>query len=54
MAPPSLTGDYAVGLEQLSSMNRDHNTTGLQQFGGASSSLIFVFVCFHGVSNFVI
>ncbi|KAI6689764.1 hypothetical protein NL676_026592 [Syzygium grande] len=34
VAPPSLTGDYAVGLEQLSSMNRDHNTTGLQQFGG--------------------
>ncbi|KAI3442550.1 Calcium-transporting ATPase, partial [Psidium guajava] len=34
VAPPSLTGDYAVGLEQLSSMNREHNTTSLQQFGG--------------------
>ncbi|KAF8025302.1 hypothetical protein BT93_F2213 [Corymbia citriodora subsp. variegata] len=34
VAPPSLTGDYAVDLEQLSSMNRDHDTTSLQQFGG--------------------
>lgn len=33
VAPPSLTGDYAVDLEQLSSMNRDNNTTSLHQFG---------------------
>jgi Ca2+-transporting ATPase len=30
------TGDYAVSLEQLASMTRDHNISALQEFGGAS------------------
>ncbi|EYU26420.1 hypothetical protein MIMGU_mgv1a024499mg [Erythranthe guttata] len=32
--PPSPNGDYEIGLEQLASMNRDHNITALQQYGG--------------------
>ncbi len=37
MAIPSTpTGDYAIGLEQLASMTRDHNISALQQYGGAS------------------
>ncbi|KAK4394994.1 Calcium-transporting ATPase 9, plasma membrane-type [Sesamum angolense] len=34
VAPPSPTGDYGIGLEQLASMNRDHNLSALQQYGG--------------------
>ncbi|KAL7101938.1 hypothetical protein ACP275_08G087600 [Erythranthe tilingii] len=34
VAPPSPNGDYEIGLEQLASMNRDHNITALQQYGG--------------------
>uniref|UniRef100_A0A6M2F9D3 Calcium-transporting ATPase n=1 Tax=Populus davidiana TaxID=266767 RepID=A0A6M2F9D3_9ROSI len=33
--PPTATGDYAIGLEQLASMTRDHNFSSLQQYGGA-------------------
>ncbi|KAF9675091.1 hypothetical protein SADUNF_Sadunf10G0195300 [Salix dunnii] len=33
--PPTATGDYAIGLEQLASMTRDHNISSLQQYGGA-------------------
>ncbi|GER28339.1 calcium-transporting ATPase [Striga asiatica] len=32
--PPSPNGGYAIGLEQLASMNRDHNISALQQYGG--------------------
>ncbi|EYU26961.1 hypothetical protein MIMGU_mgv1a020650mg [Erythranthe guttata] len=34
VAPPSPNGDYEIGLEQLASMNMDHNITTLQQYGG--------------------
>jgi Ca2+-transporting ATPase len=34
--PSTPTGDYAIGLEQLASMTRDHNISALQQYGGAS------------------
>ncbi|OWM81911.1 hypothetical protein CDL15_Pgr007950 [Punica granatum] len=34
--PPTPTGEYAIGLEQLVSMSRDHNSSALQQYGGAS------------------
>ncbi|KAK4427477.1 Calcium-transporting ATPase 9, plasma membrane-type [Sesamum alatum] len=36
VAPPSPNGDYGIGLEQLASMNRDHNLSALQQYGGVS------------------
>ncbi|KAM7260123.1 hypothetical protein ACFE04_015864 [Oxalis oulophora] len=32
--PPKPTGDYAIGLEQLASVSRDHNISALQQYGG--------------------
>ncbi|KAG8380254.1 hypothetical protein BUALT_Bualt07G0174100 [Buddleja alternifolia] len=35
VTPPSPNGDYAIGLEQLASMNRDHNLGALQEYGGA-------------------
>lgn len=35
MAPPSPSGEYEIALEQLASMNRDHNLNALQQYGGA-------------------
>ncbi|KAK7325335.1 hypothetical protein VNO77_29497 [Canavalia gladiata] len=31
---PTPVGEYAVGLEQLVSMNKDHNISALQQYGG--------------------
>ncbi|KAF4347575.1 hypothetical protein G4B88_009931 [Cannabis sativa] len=34
VAPPSPTGDYAIGLEQLATLTRDHNVSALQQYGG--------------------
>lgn len=34
VAPPTRNGDYEIGLEQLSSMTRDHNVSALQQYGG--------------------
>ncbi|KAA8541543.1 hypothetical protein F0562_022695 [Nyssa sinensis] len=34
VTPPTPSGDYAVGLEQLASMTRDHNLSALQQYGG--------------------
>lgn len=37
MAPPTdVAGDYAIGLEQLVSMNRDQNVSALKRYGGAS------------------
>ncbi|XP_057967927.1 calcium-transporting ATPase 9, plasma membrane-type isoform X2 [Malania oleifera] len=33
--PPTPGGDYGIGLEQLSSMTRDHKTSALLQYGGA-------------------
>ncbi|KAF8389409.1 hypothetical protein HHK36_026104 [Tetracentron sinense] len=36
--PPTSSGDYAVGQDQLASMTRDHNFSALQQVGGASLS----------------
>ncbi|KAK4748305.1 hypothetical protein SAY87_014891 [Trapa incisa] len=32
--PPIPTGNYAIGLEQLVSMSRDHNSSAMQQYGG--------------------
>ncbi|XP_022723610.1 calcium-transporting ATPase 9, plasma membrane-type isoform X2 [Durio zibethinus] len=34
VASPVANGDYAIGLEQLSSMTRDHKFSVLQQYGG--------------------
>ena len=36
VASPVAAGDYAIGLEQLASMTRDHKLSALQQFGGVS------------------
>ncbi|XP_012076078.1 calcium-transporting ATPase 9, plasma membrane-type isoform X2 [Jatropha curcas] len=35
VAAPIPSGDYAIGLEQLASMTRDHNISALQEYGGA-------------------
>lgn len=32
--PPTPSGDYGIGLEQLASVTRDHNFSALQQYGG--------------------
>lgn len=37
---PGAVGDYAVGLEQLASMTRDHKLSALQQYGGVSYLLM--------------
>ncbi|KAK8581366.1 hypothetical protein V6N12_071594 [Hibiscus sabdariffa] len=34
VAPPDSTGHYAIGLEQLASMTRDHKLSALEQYGG--------------------
>ncbi|GAV71418.1 E1-E2_ATPase domain-containing protein/Cation_ATPase_C domain-containing protein/Cation_ATPase_N domain-containing protein/Hydrolase domain-containing protein, partial [Cephalotus follicularis] len=34
VAPPTPSGDYGIGQEQLASMSRDPNNTVLQQYGG--------------------
>ncbi|GMH16066.1 hypothetical protein Nepgr_017907 [Nepenthes gracilis] len=34
VSPPTPTGDYEIGLEQLASMTRDHNLSALEQRGG--------------------
>ncbi|XP_022716352.1 calcium-transporting ATPase 9, plasma membrane-type-like isoform X2 [Durio zibethinus] len=34
VASPVAAGDYAIGLEQLASMTRDHKLSALQQYGG--------------------
>lgn len=34
--PSTPTGDYAIALEQLASMTRDHNMSALQLYRGAS------------------
>ncbi|XVF23215.1 hypothetical protein REPUB_Repub13aG0017800 [Reevesia pubescens] len=34
VASPVAGGDYAIGLEQLASMTRDHKVSALQQYGG--------------------
>lgn len=36
VAPPTPTGDYGIGLEQLVSLTREHNTSALQEYGGVS------------------
>ncbi|PON83642.1 Calcium-transporting P-type ATPase [Trema orientale] len=35
VAPPTPSGDYAIGLERLASLTRDHDIATLQQYGGA-------------------
>ncbi|PON71060.1 P-type ATPase, subfamily IIA, SERCA-type [Trema orientale] len=35
VAPQTPSGDYAIGLEQLASLIRDHNIAALQEYGGA-------------------
>lgn len=32
--PPTPSGDYGIGLEQLASVTRDHNFSALEQYGG--------------------
>lgn len=39
--PAHPVGDYAVGLEQLTSMSKDQNISALEQYGGASLQHIF-------------
>ncbi|CAI0442210.1 unnamed protein product [Linum tenue] len=34
VAPPTPSGDFDIAVEQLSTMNRDHNVEALQQYGG--------------------
>ncbi|KAL2539089.1 Calcium-transporting ATPase 9 [Abeliophyllum distichum] len=34
VTPPTPNGNYAIGLEQLVSMTRDHNHSALRQYGG--------------------
>lgn len=38
LTPPTPSGDFAIGVEQLTAMTRDHNGSALQQYGGASLS----------------
>lgn len=45
VTPPTSSGDYAIGLEQLASMTRDHNFSALQQNGGVSQQWTY-FSCF--------
>uniref|UniRef100_A0A7N2L7J7 Uncharacterized protein n=1 Tax=Quercus lobata TaxID=97700 RepID=A0A7N2L7J7_QUELO len=40
--PPS--GDFAIGQDQLALIVRDHNVSALQQYGGASVTLNYVFL----------
>lgn len=42
VTPPTPSGDYGIGLEQLVSLTREHNTSALQEYGGVKgvSSLI--------------
>lgn len=35
-APPSPRGGYAIGLEQLAAVTRDHNLSAVREYGGAS------------------
>lgn len=42
--PPSPSGPYGIALEQLASMNRDHNLSAFQQYGEAR--LPFPFITF--------
>lgn len=32
--PPTPSGDYGIGLEQLVLISRDHNISALQEYGG--------------------
>ncbi|KAB1199090.1 Calcium-transporting ATPase 9, plasma membrane-type, partial [Morella rubra] len=34
--PSNSSCDYAIGLEELASLTRDHNLSALQHYGGAS------------------
>ncbi|XP_047342748.1 calcium-transporting ATPase 9, plasma membrane-type-like [Impatiens glandulifera] len=36
VAPPTPSGEYGIGLEELASMGRDHNSSALQQYGGVN------------------
>lgn len=48
MTPPSPSGGYDIGVEQLASMNREHNVAAFQQYGGAR--LLFHYItCFFQV-----
>lgn len=38
VTPPTPSGDFAIEVEQLTAMTRDHNGSALQQYGGASLS----------------
>ncbi|KAL9462807.1 hypothetical protein AB3S75_000751 [Citrus x aurantiifolia] len=35
LVPPTPSGDFGIGLEQLASVTRDHNFPALEQYGGA-------------------
>lgn len=34
LVPPTPSGDFGIGLEQLASLTRDHNFSALEQYGG--------------------
>ena len=45
--PPPSGGHFAIGQDQLAVMSRDHDVSALQQFGGASLQLNYLFILFY-------
>ena len=53
--PPPSGGHFAIGQDQLAVMSRDHDVSALQQFGGASLQLNYLFILFYFIiSDFCI
>lgn len=36
MQPPTPTGDFLIGPDQLVAMSKDHNLAALEEYGGVS------------------
>lgn len=45
--PPPSGGHFAIGQEQLAVMSREHDVSALQQCGGASLLLNYLFILFY-------
>lgn len=46
--PALPSGGYGIGVEQLTAMTRDHDSSALQQYGGASIryNIVFLFLSY--------
>ena len=42
VTPPSPSGGYDIGVEQLAAMNREHNVAAFQQYGGAKGLSVMI------------